>query len=52
MTRHLFDLTGRTVHEARLDVTDEPTIASAFEVLDAQGIDVDILVDNAGILFR
>ena len=43
---------GRTVHEAPFDVTDEPAIVSAFATLDAQGVEIDILINNAGIQFR
>ena len=34
------------------DVSDEAAVVKAFETLDAQGIAIDILVDNAGIQFR
>ena len=43
---------GRTVHEARFDVTDEAGVVAAFERLDREGIAIDILVNNAGIQFR
>jgi gluconate 5-dehydrogenase len=43
---------GRTVHEARFDVTDEAAVLAAFAALDVQGIAIDILVNNAGIQFR
>ena len=43
---------GHTVHEARFDVTDEAAVMAAFAQLDAQGIAVDVLVNNAGIQFR
>jgi gluconate 5-dehydrogenase len=43
---------GHTVHEARFDVTNEAEIVAAFEALDAQGVAVDILINNAGIQFR
>jgi gluconate 5-dehydrogenase len=43
---------GRTVHEAPFDVTDEPGIVAAFDRLDAEGIAVDVLVNNAGIQLR
>src|SRR3954467_7665028 len=43
---------GRTVHEALFDVTDEKAIAATFERLDQEGVAIDILVNNAGIQFR
>src|SRR5215217_3794887 len=43
---------GRSVHEALFDVTDEKAIAAAFERLDQENIAIDILVNNAGIQLR
>jgi gluconate 5-dehydrogenase len=43
---------GHTVHEARFDVTDEAQVTAAFAKLDDAGIEVDILINNAGIQFR
>ena len=43
---------GHRVEEAPFDVTDEAAIAAAFAGLDARGIAVDVLVNNAGIQFR
>lgn len=43
---------GHTVHEAPFDVTDEDAVVAAFARLDAEGIAVDILFNNAGIQFR
>jgi gluconate 5-dehydrogenase len=43
---------GHQVHEALFDVTDETAVVAAFKQLDAQGIAVDILLNNAGIQFR
>ena len=43
---------GRSVHEALFDVTDEQAIATAFERLDQEGVAIDILVNNAGIQLR
>jgi gluconate 5-dehydrogenase len=40
------------VHEARFDVTDEAQVTAAFAKLDDAGIEVDILINNAGIQFR
>lgn len=42
-------------HDARglpFDVTDEAAVAAAFESLDQQGVEVDILINNAGIQHR
>ena len=43
---------GHTVQAARFDVTDEAAVVAAFAELDARGIAVDVLVNNAGIQFR
>ena len=43
---------GHTVHEAPFDVTDEAAVANAFARLDAQGVAVGILFNNAGIQVR
>lgn len=43
---------GHTVHEAPFDVTDEAAVVAAFGRLDAEGIAVDVLINNAGIQFR
>jgi len=43
---------GCTVHAAQFDVTNEAAIVAAFAELDAQGIAIDILLNNAGIQFR
>ncbi len=43
---------GHTVHEAQFDVTEEAAVVAAFEKLDADGVQVDILINNAGIQFR
>jgi len=43
---------GHTVHEAPFDVTDEDAVIAAFERLDAAGIEIDILINNAGIQLR
>ncbi|MDP9898067.1 SDR family oxidoreductase [Variovorax ginsengisoli] len=42
-------------HDARglpFDVTDEAAVAAAFAALDAQGVEIDILINNAGIQHR
>ncbi len=43
---------GHTVHESRFDVTDEAAVLAAFGALDAAGIAIDVLVNNAGIQYR
>ena len=43
---------GYDAHGVAFDVTDEQAIEAAFSKLDAQGIDVDILINNAGIQYR
>ncbi len=43
---------GYTVHAACFNVTDEAAVIATFERLDAEGIDVDILINNAGIQHR
>lgn len=43
---------GHTVREACFDVTDEASVQAAFAALDADGVAVDILFNNAGIQLR
>lgn len=43
---------GHKVREACFDITDEAAIVEAFEGFDADGIAIDILINNAGIQFR
>lgn len=43
---------GHTVHEACFNVTDETAVLAAFARLDEAGIDIDILINNAGIQHR
>jgi gluconate 5-dehydrogenase len=43
---------GHTVHEACFDVTNEAAILAAFAILDARGVAVDVLVNNAGMQLR
>lgn len=43
---------GYSAHGAAFDVTSEDAIEKAFSKLDAQGIHVDILINNAGIQYR
>jgi len=43
---------GYTVYESAFNVADEEAVLAAFAALDAQGIEIDILINNAGIQFR
>lgn len=43
---------GFEVLTAAFDVSDEAAIKASFDRFDAEGIDVDILMNNAGIQFR
>jgi gluconate 5-dehydrogenase len=43
---------GHRVTQAPFDVSDEEAVRDAFTRLDADGIAVDILINNAGIQFR
>jgi gluconate 5-dehydrogenase len=43
---------GHTVYEACFNVTDEAAVLAAFARLDEAGIDIDILINNAGIQHR
>ena len=43
---------GYAVEEAAFDVTDEAAVCEAFARMDAAGIAVDILINNAGIQLR
>ncbi len=43
---------GHDVLTAAFDVTDEPAVVAAFAGFDADGIAIDILLNNAGIQFR
>ncbi|ECO0816645.1 SDR family oxidoreductase [Salmonella enterica subsp. enterica serovar Kentucky] len=43
---------GYDAHGVGFDVTDELAIEAAFSKLDAEGIHVDILINNAGIQYR
>ena len=43
---------GHDVRTAAFDVTDEAAIVAAFDGFDADGIAIDILINNAGIQFR
>jgi gluconate 5-dehydrogenase len=43
---------GYQIIESAFDVANEEAIVAAFKALDAQGVNVDIVVNNAGIQFR
>ncbi|MDF2997095.1 MAG: gluconate 5-dehydrogenase [Xanthobacteraceae bacterium] len=43
---------GHKVHALAFDVTDDAAVLAAFGSLDTDGIQVDILINNAGIQFR
>jgi gluconate 5-dehydrogenase len=43
---------GSRVYQARFDVTDEAAVIAAFERFDRDGIEIDVLVNNAGIQLR
>jgi gluconate 5-dehydrogenase len=43
---------GHKVLTAAFDITDEAAIVAAFEGFDRDGIEIDILINNAGIQFR
>lgn len=43
---------GLSVGSAAFDITDERAVTEAFERFDADGVEIDILINNAGIQFR
>ena len=43
---------GYAARALAFDVTDEKAVAGAFAALDQDGVEVDILINNAGIQFR
>jgi gluconate 5-dehydrogenase len=43
---------GHQVRAACFDITDEAAIVTAFEGFDADGLQIDILINNAGVQFR
>jgi len=43
---------GRKVSGRHFDVGDEASIVEAFEAFDREGLEIDILINNAGIQFR
>jgi gluconate 5-dehydrogenase len=47
-----FRSAGQLAEGAAFDVTDEAAVVRAFEGLDAKGIAIDVLVNNAGIQMR
>ena len=50
--RRALEAEGFLAHALPFDVTDDAAVADAFAQLDAQGLEVDIVVNNAGIQFR
>src|SRR5690242_8029960 len=47
-----FAESGHKVKAQAFDVADEKAVLAAFERFDAEGVDIDVLVNNAGIQFR
>jgi gluconate 5-dehydrogenase len=43
---------GLSAQSSAFNVTDETAVKAAFDALDARGVAVDILINNAGIQFR
>lgn len=43
---------GIVAHGAVFDVADEAAVAAAFQAFDRQGLEIDVLVNNAGIQHR
>ena len=43
---------GRQVKAHAFDVADEKAVLAAFEHFDAEGVEIDILINNAGVQFR
>ena len=43
---------GHKVNARPFDVADEKAVVAAFERFDADGVEIDILINNAGIQFR
>jgi gluconate 5-dehydrogenase len=43
---------GHRVRAARFDVTDEAAVVAAFAAFDDDGVEIDTLVNNAGVQFR
>lgn len=43
---------GHEVLTSAFDVTDEAAVVAAFNAFDAEGTEIDILINNAGIQFR
>ncbi|MGO4916407.1 SDR family oxidoreductase [Pseudogemmobacter sp. W21_MBD1_M6] len=43
---------GFEVLTSAFDITDEPAIIAAFDHFDKDGVEIDILINNAGIQFR
>jgi gluconate 5-dehydrogenase len=43
---------GHKVKAHAFDVADEKAVLAAFERFDAEGVDIDVLINNAGVQFR
>jgi len=43
---------GRQVKAHAFDVADEKAVLAAFEHFDAEGVEIDVLINNAGVQFR
>ena len=51
-TAKAFAKAGHEVREAAFDVANDAAVQAAFAKLDADGVEIDILINNAGIQFR
>jgi gluconate 5-dehydrogenase len=51
-TTRAFAEAGHDVLEAAFDVADDAAVQGAFARFDAEGVEIDILINNAGIQFR
>jgi len=51
-TARAFAQAGHHVLEQAFDVTDDAAVRAAFVQFDAEGVEIDILINNAGIQFR
>jgi gluconate 5-dehydrogenase len=47
-----FAESGRQVKAHAFDVADEKAVLAAFEHFDAEGVEIDVLINNAGVQFR
>jgi gluconate 5-dehydrogenase len=51
-TAELFRAAGHLATERAFDVADDTAVRAAFERFDGDGVEIDILINNAGIQFR